>query len=102
VSKLALHLAQAKTFLRGQRKPQVPVETIYKAHKALKQRRSIRGARSRQYVSHHSQDMAKPQIIVSTAISPKARKITSKVTPSIQQVWVPSQKNPKLKPNPAR
>jgi hypothetical protein len=65
-----------------QHKSQAPAEAIYKAHRALKQRRSVRNARSRQYVSRpsQSQDLAQPQAIVST---PHPRRFTSKATPSV-------------------
>jgi hypothetical protein len=88
VPKPAPQLAQTKTSLRRQRKPQALAEAIYKAHRALKQRKSARSARLRQYVSRprQSQDMAQPQAVVSAA---QSRKITSKATPSVQQVWVP-------------
>jgi hypothetical protein len=74
--------------LRRQGKSQAPAEAIYKAHRALKQGKSVRNARSRQYVSRsdQSQDMAQPQAIVP---APHPRRITPKATPSVQQVWVP-------------
>jgi hypothetical protein len=79
---------------RGQRKSQAPAEAIYKAHRALKQRKSVRNARLRQYVSRssQSQELAQPQAII-----PAPRRFTSKVTPSIQQVWVPKGSQP-MKP----
>jgi hypothetical protein len=78
---------------RRQRKSQDPAKAIYKAHRALKQRKSVRNARSRQYVSHpnQSQDLARPQAIIP---APRPRRFTSKVTPSIQQVWVPKGSQP--------
>jgi hypothetical protein len=79
---------------RRQHKSQAHAEAIYKAHRALKQRRSIKNARSRQYVSHsnQSQDMAQPQAII-----PAPRRFTTKVTPNVQQVWVPKGSQP-MKP----
>jgi hypothetical protein len=73
--------------LRRQYKSQVPAEAIYKAHRALKQRKSVRNARSRQHASRPSQseEMAQLSAIVPT---PRPRRIISKVTPSVQQVWV--------------
>jgi hypothetical protein len=78
---------------RRQHKSQAPAEAIYKAHKALKQRKSVKNARSRQYVSHssQSQDMAQPQAIIPT---PHPGRFISKVTPSIRQVWVPKGSKP--------
>jgi hypothetical protein len=68
---------------RHQRKSQAPAEAIYKAHRALKQRKGIRNTRSRQYVSHsnQSQDRAQPQTIIS---APHPGRITPKATPSVQ------------------
>jgi hypothetical protein len=73
---------------RRQHKSQVPTEAIYKTHRALKQRKSVRNAKSRQHVSRPSQseDMAQLPAIVPT---PRPRRIISKATPSVQQVWVP-------------
>jgi hypothetical protein len=78
---------------RHQRKSQAPAEAIYKAHRALKQRKSVRNARSRQYVSHpnQSQDLAQPQAIIPV---PRPRRFTSKATPSVHQVWVPKGSQP--------
>jgi hypothetical protein len=78
---------------RRQRKSQAPAEAIYKAHRALKQRKSVRNARSRQYVSRssQSQDMAQPQAIIP---APRPRRFISKVIPSVQQVWVPKGSQP--------
>jgi hypothetical protein len=88
VPKPAPRPAQTKTSLRRQYKPQAPAEAIYKAHRALKQRKSVRNARSRQYVSRSSpsEDMAQLQAVVSAS---QSRRFTSKVTPNVQQVWVP-------------
>jgi hypothetical protein len=47
VPKPAPRLAQTKISLRRQRTSQAPAEAIYKAHRALKQRKSVRNARSR-------------------------------------------------------
>jgi hypothetical protein len=82
VSKPAPQLAQTKTSLCRQRKSQAPAEAIYKAHRALKQKKSARSARSRQYVScpRQSQDMAQPQAVVSAS---QSKKITSKAAPSV-------------------
>jgi hypothetical protein len=79
--------------LRRQRKSQAPAEAIYKAHKALKQRKSVRNAKSRQYVSRSSpsEDMAQQQAIIP---APHPRRFTSKVTPNVQQVWVPKGSQP--------
>jgi hypothetical protein len=98
VPKPAPRPAQTKTSLRRQCKPQAPAEAIYKAHRALKQKKSARSARSRQYVSRprQSQDMAQPQAVVSAS---RSREITSKATPNVQQVWVPKGSQP-TKPQP--
>jgi hypothetical protein len=66
-----------------QRKSQAPADAIYKAHRALKQRKSVKNARSRQYVSHpnQSQNLAQPQAIIPTQ---RLRRFTSKATPSVQ------------------
>jgi hypothetical protein len=86
VPKPAPRPAQTKTSLRRQYKPQAPAEAIYK-------RKSVRNARSRQHVSHSSpsEDMAQPQAVVSAS---QSRKITSKATPNVQQVWVPKGSQP--------
>jgi hypothetical protein len=91
--------AHTKASLHRQRKSQAPTEAIYRAHRALKQKKSPRSARLRQYVSRsgQSQDMTQPQAIVSyhnqsqdmarsQAIvpAPGPRKITPKAAPSIQ------------------
>jgi hypothetical protein len=78
---------------RCQRKSQAIVEVIYKAHRALKQRKDIRNARSRQYVScsDQSQDMAQSQAVV---FATHSKRITQKAAPSVQQVWVPKGSQP--------
>jgi hypothetical protein len=93
VPKPAPQPAQTKASLRRQHKSQAPAEAIYKAHRALKQRKSVRNAKSRQYVSRprQSQDMAQQPAIVPT---PRPRRIISKATPSVQQVWVPKGSQP--------
>jgi hypothetical protein len=93
VPKPAPRPAQTKTSLHRQCKPQAPAEAIYKAHRALKQRKKAKSARLRQYISRprQSQDMAQPQAVVSAS---QPRKITSKATPSVQQVWVPKGSQP--------
>jgi hypothetical protein len=84
--------------LRCQHKSQAPAKAIYKSHRALKQRKSVRNTRSRQYVSRssQSQDMAQPQAIVP---APHLRGIMPKETPSVQQVWVPKGSQ-SIKPQP--
>jgi hypothetical protein len=84
--------------LRHQHKSQAPAKAIYKAHRALKERKSVRNARSRQYVScsSQSQDMAQPQAIVP---APHLRGIMPKATPSVHQVWVPKGSQ-SIKPQP--
>jgi hypothetical protein len=79
--------------MRRQRKSQAPTEAIYKAHRALKQRKNVRNIRSRQYVSHPDQyqDLARPQTIIP---APRPRRFISKATPSAQQVWVPKGSQP--------
>jgi hypothetical protein len=72
---------------RRQHQSQAPVEAIYKAHRALKQRKSARSARLRRHVPRpsQSQDMAQLPAIVP---APRPRRTIPKATPSIQQVWV--------------
>jgi hypothetical protein len=98
VSKPAPQPAQTKAFLHRQHKSQTSAEAIYKAHRALKQRKSVRNARSRQYVSRSSpsEDMAQPQAIIPAT---RPRRFTSKATPDVQQVWVPKGSQP-TKPQP--
>jgi hypothetical protein len=93
VPKPAPRPAQTKASPRRQHKSQVPAEAIYKAHMALKQRKSARSARSRQYVSHsyQSQDTTQPQAVVP---APQSKKVIPKIEPSIQQVWVPKGSQP--------
>jgi hypothetical protein len=89
VPRPALRPTRARTTPRGQREPQAPAEAIYKAHRALKQKRNTRGVRSRQYVSRHTQDTTKPLALVSVISVPKTEKIIRKVALSARQVWVP-------------
>jgi CheY-like chemotaxis protein len=93
VPKPAPQPAQTKAFLHRQHKSQASAEAIYKAHRALKQRKSVRNAKSRQYVSRSSQsrDMAQPQAIIPAS---RPRRFTSKATPDVQQVWVPKGSQP--------
>jgi hypothetical protein len=83
VPKPAPRPAQTKTSQRRQCKPQAPAEAIYKAHRALKQRKSVRNARSRQHVSRSSpsEDMAQQPAIVP---APRPGRIVSKATPNVQ------------------
>jgi hypothetical protein len=93
VPKPAPRPVQTKTSLRRQCKPQAPAEAIYKAHRALKQRKSIRNAKSRQHVSRSSpsEDIAQQPAIVP---APRPRRIVSRATPNVQQVWVPKGSQP--------
>jgi hypothetical protein len=79
-----------------QRKSQAPAEAIYKAHRALKQKKNARNARSRQQVScfNQAQDMAQPQAIIP---APCPKRVVSKATPSVQQVRIPKCSQP-IKP----
>jgi hypothetical protein len=94
---------------RRQCKSQAPTEAIYKAHRALKQKKGTRSARLRQNISrpnqsrdmaqsqamspccHLSRDIARSQAI---ALTPQSKKIVQKAAPSIQQVWVPKGSQP--------
>jgi hypothetical protein len=81
--------------LRHQCKSQAPTEAIYKAHRALKQRKSVRNIRSRQYVSHPDQ--------LSQLLAQEGLHLRQHLAPSrcgFQRV--PSQRNPGLKSSPAR